>query len=348
MWDEFRQTHKPKAINAFLILIAVFAVILGLGIYFGLSSYIKSCNYVSSVSNEPIILPITIEDTDITLPIQQTKNGQTEFTLPQLRSGNGPTSYSAYINCTISSTFVQNSPSNVTVDVLFPAITQADLNISTIFVQPVNALPAYKDWTSPTGYTSYGVPNDFLILWQTEDYGALQIWTSSIGISSYFNTYLFQDTGLIKLKITIYAEPTYFAHNYTDWSAFNSRYVPFVATVIIPNTFMDSIETVQLQQTQQAWQQSMLTQTKLLQSIENQSLIMQERWQNQQTDWKNQQDISGDMNLSLALFVLALMVLDVTIVVFDHSVDEKRKAEYDNKHPKQPEHNILHIPEYAI
>ena len=342
MWDEIRETHKPKMLWAFFILIVVFAVFIGLGAYFGALSYIKSHNSIVDSNSTSMLTNSTDTNVaNITVPTQQTKIGQTEFTLPRLRFASGPTSYSAYVTCNVSSIFVQNSPSNITVEQSFPAITQADLNVSTIFVQPVNALLARKDWTSPTGYSSLGPPNNFLILWRTEDRGATQVWTSSIGFSGYWNTFLFQDVGLINLKITIYAEPTDFALNYTDWLAYNSTYVPFVTTVAIPNTFMDSIETVQLQQAQQVWQQSMLTQTKLLQAIENQSLTMQQRWQ-------AQQEISSDMNLSLTFLVLAFMSLDMAVIVFDHSVDEKRKAEYEKKRAEKTEDNILEPPEYAV
>lgn len=345
MWDRFKQTHNPKAVSALVILVILFGIILSGAIGFGVSSYIKSVNYKPLTAEEPNISPIITQTVNNTLPVQ-TRNGQTEFTLPQLRESNGPTSYTAIVNCTVTGTFVQNSPSNLTVDILFPAITQADLNISAIYVQPINALPTYKDWTSPTGYSPLTMSSNFLILWQTENYGALQIWTSSIGNSAYFNNYICEDSGLLNLKITIYAEPTEFAYNYTNWANYTANYVPFVTTVSIPNTYMTSIESVQIQQTQDTWQQSMLTQTQILQSIMNQSVALQKQYTNQQKDWKNQQDISAEKDFSLTLFVLALMIFDVIVVVYDHSVDERRKANYENKQRETNNHNPLQTIDY--
>ena len=290
-------------------------------------SYMKSQNIVVSSNSKSIITNSTI-----IVPTQQARIGLTEFTLPRLRfaSGEGPISYSAYVNCSISSTFVQDSPSNITVDVIFPLNTWVDLNISTILVYPVDAPEVYRDWASLAGYSSYGPLMDSLVLWRTEDFGAFQVWTSLVNGHAYWNTFLFQDAGLVNLKITIYAEPTNYARNYTDWSSFYANYVPFATTVAIPNTFMDSIETVQLQQSQQAWQQSM-------QAIENQSLAMQQQW-------NRQQEIGGYANYSLTSLILAFMALDLAIVVFDHSEDKKRKAQYEKKQANKAEENILQIP----
>jgi len=331
MLEELRQTHNPQKLWASFILFILFGTFLFSGIIFGVLSYMRSQNTMTNNN-----LKSMTTNSTITAPTEQTKTGQTEFTLPRLRfaNGNGPTSYSAYVNCSVSGTFVQNSPSNITVEVILPVITQVDLNVTDIQVSPVDAPEVYRDWTSQTGYSSYGPSVDFLPLWQTESYGANQVWTSLLNGVAYWNTFCFEDVGLINLKITIYAKPTNFALNYTDWSAYNSNYVPFVTTVAVPNTFMDSIETVQLQQSQQAWQQS-------IQSIENQSLVLQ-------LQWNKQQEISGDATFSLTFFVLAFMSLDLAIVVFDHSEDKKRKAEYESKQTNKTNENILKTPEYAV
>lgn len=232
-------------------------------------------------------------------------------------------SYLVTVDCVVNSTnFVQNNPSTITVSLSFSPNCWNDLDIEVIEVQPVNALIGSPDWHSNNTYDSIGFSDFFL--YQVDNIGANQVWSGSDGFG--FPVF-FQDSGLINLKIKIYASPSQMT-----WERYNGTYATlddpvfyrlwnfnntFTTAITLP-IYIESSERVQIREAQELWQDAMLNQQKQIQT---------------------QQEISGYWNLALALFITALTLFDLAIVVFDHSVNKESIAETQDSDTNTKEEN---------
>lgn len=91
----------------------------------------------------------------------------------------------------------------------------------------------------------------------------------------------------------------------------------------IPNILIESSQSVQAQQIQQLEQQ-------------------------QKEIWQAQQEVSNDMNLGLTFFVLFFASIDIVVVIFDHSEDENRKAQYEKSKTEENDRDDTEPISYVV
>jgi hypothetical protein len=220
------------------------------------------------------------------------------------------------------------------------ATFSGDYNISYIEVRPVDAVDSFLNWNQQSYEPLYF--SDIALFPQQESFGNItfppEFWNGTDGDS--YTPVLFEDSGLIQLQIDIHLVlyPTsYYEHYVIDdfnnvaYQANNTVFNPtiynrlinfnsdFSKVIPIP-IVIQSTQEAQIQQSQNLWEQNMLTMSGQISALENQTL------QNQQ-NWQLKQDASDLRNLSLTFLVISLMLLDVSIVVFDHSENETKKTE---------------------
>jgi hypothetical protein len=206
-------------------------------------------------------------------------------------------SYSVTVDCKMKTKdFVQNNPSTINVSLSFPVTCWMDLDIAFIHVQPVNALFGFPNYNS----TTY-IPMEFsdFYLCETDVIGADQVWMGSDGFAF---PILFQDSGLIKLKIEIYSIPSQFTVNVINStrpldSSVLSRYQNFdksFGTIVTLPINIESSQSVAFRESQEFWQDAML---------------------NQQEQIQKQQEIDGAWNLTLTLFIISLTIFQLAIAM---------------------------------
>lgn len=251
----------------------------------------------------------------------EAKTGTTNIELPDII--NPYDTFEVPVSCTVNTTsFVQDSPSIINVQMTFHTTCWHTLDIRQIEVQPVNALDARPAWYLPSGYETEG-QTDFY-LYQVDNIGADQVWSGSNWGSPWMNVF-FQDAGQVSLKITILAFPQSDWWNMTDWQTYNSYYVPnFNKTVTIPNIYIESNLAIQAQQAQQTYQQQQI-------SLLNQSLLQLQIQRMESEKAQIEQGIDSDWNRSLTYFILFFALFDITIAILAYSRDDDRKAEYKKR-----------------
>jgi hypothetical protein len=317
-----QRQEQPKSFLKVLFYILIVTAIISMVVatYFACIAYTISQENLEIepiVNNQPIF-DMTNKDEPKTVTAQ-TKFDILGVVFPK---------YSVEVTCIINSSFVQNSPSTIFVSLSFPVNCWHDLDIGYIEVQPINALVGSLNWQTNT-YDPHGF--SALYLYQVDNIGASQVWEGSDGLGF---PVLFQDSGLIKLQLEIYASPsqsTWEKYNGTSVSMddpvfsrlwnFNTTFI----TIITLPIYIESSQTVQIRQAQEMWQSAMLNQTNQIQSIENRSLILQHQIQ-------NQQESSGNMNFALTFFIITLTCIDLAFVVQTYI---NRQAKNDNDHSNQ-------------
>lgn len=328
-----KQTHTKIGLQVFAIFFAFFLGFFILFGYFGIKSAIAP-NPTTPIVNIPTIN----QPTNTSNETWTKRTVQTTFDVPGILQP----SHEVTVYFTINSTgFIQNSPSIIDVSLRPIATFSGDYNISYIEVKPVDAVDSFLNWNQQSYEPLYF--SDISLFPQQDSFGNItfppEFWNGTDGNS--YTPVLFEDSGLIQLQIDIHLVlyPTSYYEHYviddfnnvayqTNNTVFNptiyNRLINFNSdfSKIIPIPMViQSTQEAQIQQTQNLWEQNMLTMSGQISALENQTL------QNQQS-WQLKQDASDLRNLSLTFLVIALMLLDVSIVVFDHSEVETKKAEH--------------------
>ena len=131
---------------------------------------------------------------------------------------------------------------------------------------------------------------------------------------------IFQNSGPITLQISASLTPTQNVINYVNWTTFPTD---FNVNVTLSNIYIQSSTSTQ--------QQSLAQQELSQQQAETTTLNLMQI----------QQKINDFQNSSLTFFVLFFACIDIAVVIFDHSKDDDKKADYEKKKTEEEYRNKI-------
>jgi hypothetical protein len=227
------------------------------------------------------------------------------------------------VYCTAySNEFVQGNPVTVIVNITRDNPAPEVLVIGAGFeVQPLNTISVEtQDPWQPYngGYYQIFEPNELGIFYAVGGYNSSSVWITEEWYGS--GTMIFQNSGPITLQISASLLPTQDIWNDVNWTTFPTE---FNVNVTIPNIYIQSSTLVQ--------QQSLAQQELSQQQAETATLNLMQ----------TQQKIGDYQNSSLTYFVLFFACIDIAVVIFDHSKDDDKKAEYEKKNAEEEYRNKI-------
>ena len=185
--------------------------------------------------------------------------------------------------------------------------------LDTISVETQNPWQPYNG-----GYYEILEPNELGSFPAFGGYNSSSVWITEQWYGG--DTMIFQNAGPITLQISASLLPTQDVWNEVNWTTFPTD---FNVNVTIPNIYIQSSTSVQ----QQSLAQQELSQQQATTAVLNQM--------------QTQQRINDYENSSLTFFVLFFASIDIAVVIFDHSKDDDKKAEYEKKKAEEEYRNKI-------